>query len=475
MKARVACLAAVMAAIPFGHLLNLGYSPMDLEPWVLALVMALIGVILGALTVYNRAFGPVYALAVYWFADVYIYDKGVLLALPLFAFIFALALAFRRIEDWALPGSAVFAVMFSFSAILQGSPQTLKWTGAAEVISVAPGRPALVHLVLDELMSPLAAPATLPPDHPAAQMLDELASKGFAVFSRARSVSFSTQKSLGAVVGRTESRYKFVKNPTGSAYTYSSTAPVLFDQLEALGYGVTIIQTNFLDLCLGSLTIRCGTYTRADNMGVFTRHGLGLGTRLKLASLALHLDYVRNKSRHRVVLYDMLSWLITGGELNHGYFSRPLVVLELLDALRDGRFTPAAGQALFAHLLLPHFPYILTSECKLKSVKDWTYPARKSDHVQMDEIYRGYWDQVACVLDRVYAFVDSTSGRDDLLVVMHGDHGSRISKNTVDETSADLRLSILAVRGHGFTPGLNNTEVGLQSSLNSLYTGFIGR
>ena len=119
---RVVCLAALMAAIPFAHMLDLGYAASTMEPWAISLGLGLIGAVLGLITARTWVFGPVFALALYWFADANIYDRGVLLAVPILVVMAAFAVALRRIEEWALPMVTVFAVLFSFSSILQSAP-----------------------------------------------------------------------------------------------------------------------------------------------------------------------------------------------------------------------------------------------------------------------------------------------------------------------------------------------------------------
>ena len=476
---RALCLVALTAVIPFGHMLDMGYSWKNPEPWVVTAGFAVIGLILARLSVASRAFGPVFAFVLYWFLDANVYEKGLLLAIPLLAVIFTFAFALRRVEDWALPAATVFAVMFSATAVLKPHAASLTWSGpdpvAGTAVAAAGERPAVLHIILDEFMSPLALPETIPPGHPAQTMLADLAAKGFVVTARAPSINVKTRISISAVMGLTDQDDNFVENPRSDDFSYSVKDNRLFDLLAGQGYDITAVQVNFLELCNDQPEARCATYTRAVDMNAIARLGLPMPTRIKLAFLALYQEYLDQKSMRQVALLDLLANVIAGRDASFGFFSRPLAVVDMLDQISAGDFGPARGQALIAHMLLPHSPYVLNPDCSLKPVSHWTMPLRTMRTPDPAVVYAGYWDQAACTLMRVNRIVDAALAREDMIIVIHGDHGARITEESGAEVQDDLLMTFVATRTPGVPGRLETTPQRLQEVTAAFYTGLFAR
>ncbi len=318
-------------------------------------------------------------------------------------------------------------------------------------------------------MSPLGVPESIPPGHPAAMMLEDLEAQGFFVFGRASSVSSLTRKSVSAIMGLTDATDNWVMNPRDSAFTFSVKDNRLFGLLDDLGYPITVMQNSFLELCTGPVDLRCGTYTRAARMEVFTRAGLPMRTRMELAFIALGDDYLQQKSPHQVLLFDLASNVITRRDPSVGYFSRSLLMVDFLDQIADGALGPPPGQALIAHLLLPHRPYILNADCSPKPFSQWVPQLRDYPGQDIDAIYLGFWDQAACVLGRIDAIAEAAKKRGDLIVVLHGDHGSRITEDSVQRNDGDMLTTFVATLVPGVAGGRADAPVVLQSVLSDFY------
>lgn len=449
---RIWSLSAIFAATPFSILLSSGYRTNSFEPWLVTAVFAGFGFVVGCL-VHRKtwAFSIAFFLAAFWFLDANIYEQGWFIGLSCLVVLFGFLFFMRQIEEWAVPAAATFAILFSATALVKPHAPTLVWSGSQDIASAGPERPALMHIVLDEFMSPLAMPDTIPAGHPAQSILDQLVADGFRVNSSAQSISDQTYESVSATVGMNDRLNNFLKTP-GSDFSFSVTDPQIFERLAMAGYGISVIQTNYLDLCLGNPELRCATYSRAANMEVFARMNVGWALRTQLAFLALDFKLLPD----------------------YGYFSRPMVVLELLNDMAAGTYSPAPGQAIFTHLMLPHFPYILANDCSLKPIKDWTYPARRYRNADLERIYKGYWDQVGCVLSRLELILMQTKDDPNLTIVLHGDHGSRISAKTIFENTDDLMLTFFAARGPGIEAGRSDQKVVLQNASRQFYIQFLG-
>ena len=98
------------------------------------------------------------------------------------------------------------------------------------------------------------------------------------------------------------------------------------------------------------------------------------------------------------------------------------------------------GTMIFAHILVPHAPYILNKDCHFAGKPDFPYKLGEnygfSDRgkivAKRTEQYQRYFGQVKCVfnkLDELFAALDDLGKLDKTTVILQGDHGSRISND----------------------------------------------
>ena len=141
------------------------------------------------------------------------------------------------------------------------------------------------------------------------------------------------------------------------------------------------------------------------------------------------------------------------------------------DVLRHPR-----GHAFFAHLLLPHYPYVFDRRCELRPrTSDWlTNRIASTDLLVYNtadsraQKYERYAEQVRCVLTLLDDLLDDLDERgllDDAIIVVNGDHGSRIpvhfpsgtdaGERRADATSdfSDTFSTLYAIHAPGVSPG----------------------
>lgn len=122
------------------------------------------------------------------------------------------------------------------------------------------------------------------------------------------------------------------------------------------------------------------------------------------------------------------------------------------------------GTYYFFHAILPHFPYLFTAQCDVRPVGSWKGRGQwlGQDTLQTRrERYGVYAEQVMCTqqhIERVLAAVQSNPRLRDAVVIVHGDHGSRIGfredeferwlreGGTAGEFERDWRAAFFAVR-----------------------------
>ena len=144
--------------------------------------------------------------------------------------------------------------------------------------------------------------------------------------------------------------------------------------------------------------------------------------------------------------------------------------LRALDYIETNFSAPKAGHVYFAHILLPHFPFVLDRSCNRRPPRAWRWPVWAQTPGEagwsLDDIYAAYSEQLRCTHSRVMRLIDamrkSVRGR-DLVFIIHGDHGPRIFKKIGHIDSANDTEAILsdgldtffAVKAAGLQPGIH--------------------
>ena len=145
--------------------------------------------------------------------------------------------------------------------------------------------------------------------------------------------------------------------------------------------------------------------------------------------------------------------------------SSAVASLVAFDQLTDRLKRARSGEAYIAHLLVPHYPYVVREDCSYLPPNKWM--GRKSS-VSIDQRRRAYFDQIRCVTRKVdaalAALARSPTGANSI-VIIHGDHGSRITNTDPSERYAgqfDDRdvvagfSTLFAVRSPGIEAGYSS-------------------
>ena len=114
--------------------------------------------------------------------------------------------------------------------------------------------------------------------------------------------------------------------------------------------------------------------------------------------------------------------------------------MNVLDTIAADLAKSRAGDFLFAHLLMPHYPYVYNADCQaLRPPSDMASEATRSGrNASMDQDtrirattairYALYFQQIRCAHRKIDALIAAIppSLRHDAIVIIQGDHGSRI-------------------------------------------------
>jgi len=187
---------------------------------------------------------------------------------------------------------------------------------------------------------------------------------------------------------------------------------------------------------------------------------------------------------------DLLpKWLVT-----RSVMGVPPSLAALLRIRRD-LSQNSAGTAVFAHLLIPHHTYLYDRECQFRTnIDTWlnafsradanTETATINSQESRQRRYESYFDQLRCLYRVLREFMEDLKASglfQDATIILHGDHGSRISLRTPNRNSAE-RLSdadlvdnysvLYAVR----RPGSKLVDDGNLRSIQALFAEmFLGR
>lgn len=379
--------------------------------------------------------------------------------------------------------SAVFTVLLVSTVAVPPAPARTDFeTGqasTAEQNAVSADLPPVLHLVLDGHIGSAGIPTDIAGGRELKQRIEAFYLKyGFRLFGRAYSEYPLTPPSMSVLLNGP--KIVPLVETTGTENTrWALPENLYFEKYLDKGYSIRVYETEYVRYC-GSTERRpesCYTYSTS---GLRLIEGLGLSPAEKAEFIVA--GYL-SRSRLYLLLfqgYDNLrSFLKARGiaDLPRGNRrSYALHSLGALDTLRrlekDLVSVPAAGRMFFAHIMLPHQPYFLTSDCRLRDFDDWYNRklyhddlSRVSSSAFRNEAYQRYFEQTTCLLgalDDLFGAMRKRGIFEAATIIVHGDHGSRITihdpvfENAGQLTPRDLidaYSALFAIRAPGVASG----------------------
>jgi hypothetical protein len=374
-----------------------------------------------------------------------------------------LLLAFVLSRHRAAIASLALAA-FYLASLIRPAESTVALATAADHPS--PGRPLLVHVILDELLGVGGFYAA--GDTATARFLtDFYLTRGFELYEAAYSRYRATRESVpGALSLGQTLHYDTDLTEHSHGYRVRILRNPYFAKLQTLGYGLRVHQSTYLDLCADSSAPVLACNEHADNSIANIGHLDGRWTARALSAAGYFLN-TRSEAYPRLIHAPSI-----GGRAAVGGG-----VAGLRGLRSDLEEHHAAGTAYFVHVLVPHRPVQVDSTCRtLENQSDmfaYNLPPRIDDS-RWREVRRLYAGQVRCghrLLDQVLDAIDRTAGRRNSIVIVHGDHGSRMyqraasgispDKYTAEQLSA-AHSTVLAIRRPDVLPVVHTEPVPLQ-------------
>jgi len=291
-----------------------------------------------------------------------------------------------------------------------------------------------IHIILDEHTGIESIPLAFDPQRRLAlRVRQDYVAGGFTVFGRAFTRYSQTHLSLPNIFNF--SKEHPVSLLKADAETLALGQSSYLSRLVRQGFRVHIFESDYLGLCDGAdvtAGVVCHRYRGNSIWGVYETEQPVVDKALLILGMYVRLSKVYTHLASRMPLDPRFSASPSVA---------PLVGLKVL-----GKFTEAVrqfgpGSAWIVHVLLPHGPYALQSNCTIRPLPwldsgtdtgsgEWNTPdARKRK-------YPLYLEQLACAhqtLQELFGSLKRAGIYDNANIVVHGDHGSRIATHNLRE------------------------------------------
>lgn len=389
------------------------------------------------------------------------------------------AIRFVRQALILLFGVVVVAALWSAATGGAGGGQASMTHAVPPIVAGQQMKPdlAIIHLILDEHIGIEGIPDSVPKGPEARERLRQFyLGHGFHIFGGAYSESLHTYNAIPRALSLGIPRAWQKGGRSGVALTSN----LYFDKLQSMGLHIEVAQTDWLDYCDHPAVVACATRPAGSLIDV----GDALPASDKAAILIYRFAALSGISQNALAIYDLAAR--TG---RRSGYDLPLVQLlqrtitstlngmatfeDVIGAARS--ITP--GKALFAHVLLPHYPYVYDPACGIRRVSKWL--GRRSA-VAWETRYAAYFDQVQCATAKVaelLAAVGQSPAAGKTVIIIHGDHGSRIMhmEPTVENDGkfsgrdlVDGHAAFFAVLAPGIGPGYDKSRYPLRILLDAL-------
>ena len=271
-----------------------------------------------------------------------------------------------------------------------------------------------------------------------------------------------------------------------------------FEELRSRGYEIDVIQSDYIDYCSNKATpvSYCYTYKVSD-IREFQNLDLTSWQRARfLLYTFFDKDFVLLSQTVRLAWYVVQQLGGKAGLRLPDWDARsltmsPLPSLVALDVVSERLEGLEAGKANFAHLLLPHDPYILGENCHPKPDQSlwhasqsalWWYQIKAAPKRRLER-YGEYYKQITCLHNRLSDLFEGLEQRGVLeaaTIILHGDHGSRITivepftgneKILTPRDIIDSVSTVFAIRSPSVDPGVIEGQSSIQGLFAELALG----
>lgn len=336
--------------------------------------------------------------------------------------------------------------------------------------------PPVVHIVFDGHIGIEGIPKDIPGGEVLSNDIREFyLNHGFRVFGRTYSKHFITPLSLSQLLNWGEGQFHLEQPKKGRWFLNQND---YFEHQVGKGYQIRVYELDYLSYCRARVE-SCFNY-RTSSPLVIEEHNISPTDK----AFILLSSFLQNSLLHRplALAFDR----VFGKRDRMEITVSTLGVMDVFDQLIADIESYPRGRVFFSHALLPHGPYVFNKDCSVRTDPDM-WLDRRSDHEfntvsstdHRKRAYRLYFSQVRCtmkVLERVFEALKENGLWDDATIIVHGDHGSKITlrdpviENIPELTSRDLidgYSTLYAIRSPEIPAGYDKTVISIQTLFES--------
>jgi hypothetical protein len=375
------------------------------------------------------------AILVWFYAYFYYWKQLVLLPIWLLTSVAAAFVVCVLLRRKAL---AIVAIALSAGAVGAEVERPPLLTVQDYPATAAQGEtPMVIHLLMDEFGSPAGLPKELFTDAERDAIADFYVRRGFHVFEGAYSADRRTWQSVPRILNLGPPDPEGLVDQKGR-YDAIINRAAAFEEISH-SRRLHVLASEFIDLT--------PAMKHVPNLASFTRYrteGFSFDATASQISFMERLKIIFSQASESIWERHVPLYLLLLRETEPGRqlekitkvvkLAHPLTTMTLLSNLGNMiRKNGQRGEYYFAHLLLPHYPYIFSPDCRVRPTADWL-ASDATPEVDTPQTrawrYRLYYEQVLCTNRLIGKFLDAIEQNpalSDAVVIIHGDHGSRIS------------------------------------------------
>jgi len=338
--------------------------------------------------------------------------------------------------------------------------------------------PTIVHIILDEHIGINAIPQELPGGKALKKQLMEFyVDNGFDIFPNAYSHYVKTFNAIPNLLNFLPKSGNLAYFP-GGIRDLQLQQNASFKLLSDAGYVFDIFQPQYINFCKGkNVTVeRCYTYP-VHNLNAIKSLDISTSQRAKflmksfLVSSSIYNFFVKGYEYYLRPSLSAISIQLPHWAWHQAQDST-VEVPETFNALAKTIIAHPKGRVYFAHILMPHSPYIFNANCQAnKDINTWamnySLGSVSNNDSERAQHYQYYEAQLRCnyqILNDFFAKLKKANDFDNIIFIINGDHSSRITKkapfikNENKITWQDFQDSfatLYALRSPGGSPGIN--------------------
>jgi hypothetical protein len=315
--------------------------------------------------------------------------------------------------------------------------------------SAVNGPPRIIHLILDEHIGTEGIPTDVEGGLAARNLITEFYLKnGFQLFGGAFSHYFYTPFSIGNMLNFGPENHPAPL--TSGRGPYALLQNKYFQLLSEKKYRIEVLSPGWLNFCSDSKVVIGACIERhwgvlknfaklelpsAQKFQVLYSRYLSESTIVTLMVYAVILPLIKDFPP-AIALANEWTWALNI-ERTRTDSLNTLADLKLL--WRDIISVPH-GNVLFAHLSIPHYPYVALPDCSIRppnrfflwKSRGLPNPPPTNTETSRKEHYRQYFQQLECLYFKLEELIDRMRAAgiyENSIIIIHGDHGSRININ----------------------------------------------